>query len=89
MNKQEKGQSIKKSKKKKQESDILLDKKKKGLRNRETNIISFVFIGLFGLMMGYLVYFNVVEAPAIVNSPYNKRIDNQETKVTRGSKVRN
>ena len=35
-------------------------------------------------MMGYLVWFNVTEAPDIINSPYNKRVDNQETKVVRG-----
>lgn len=36
------------------------------------------------LMAGYLVYFNLMEAPSIVNNPYNKRIDNQEIKVVRG-----
>lgn len=74
----------KKSKKNKKhnESDVLT--KKKGLRNRETNIISFLFVGLFTLMLGYLVYFNIVLAPGIINNPYNKRIDNQETKVVRG-----
>lgn len=64
--------------------DILETKKNSGLRNRETNIISFVFAGLFLFMMGYLVWFNVTEAPDIINSPYNKRVDNQETKVVRG-----
>lgn len=73
----------KKNRKRRQESDVL-ENKDKSLRNRETNIISFVFVGLFGLMMGYLVYFNVVLAPDIINSPYNSRIDNQEAKVTRG-----
>ena len=74
----------KKRKSKKREADILETKKNSGLRNRETNIISFVFAGLFLFMMGYLVWFNVTEAPDIINSPYNKRVDNQETKVVRG-----
>lgn len=60
------------------------NKRNSGLRNRETNIISFVFAGMFLFMMGYLVWFNVTEAPEIINSPYNKRVDNQEMKVIRG-----
>lgn len=35
-------------------------------------------------MMGYLAYFNFVEADEVVKNPYNKMIDSQESKVTRG-----
>jgi cell division protein FtsI/penicillin-binding protein 2 len=73
-----------KKRKQKREADIVENKKDAALRNRETNIISFVFAGLFMLMMGYLIYFNVAVAPNVINNPYNKRIDNQETKVVRG-----
>jgi cell division protein FtsI/penicillin-binding protein 2 len=73
-----------KKRKQKHESDIVENKKDAMLRNRETNIISFAFAGLFMLMMVYLVYFNVAVAPNVINNPYNKRIDNQETKVVRG-----
>ncbi len=71
-------------KKKTKESDIL-ENKKKGLRNRETNVISFIFVALFLLMSGYLVYFNVFKASSIIDNPYNKRIDNLENKVVRGN----
>ena len=37
---------MKKQEKQKKESDILMSHKK-GLRNRETNVISFIFIGIF------------------------------------------
>lgn len=65
------------------ESDIL-ENREKDLRNKETNIISFVFVGLFFLMIGYLLYFNVTDAQTVINNPYNHRIDNQEKKVVRG-----
>lgn len=74
----------KQKKRKTKETDILESRKNSSLRNKETNIISFVFAGLFALMMGYLVYFNIAVAPDIINNPYNKRVDNQETKVIRG-----
>ena len=32
----------------------------------------------------YLCIFNVKDAGTIVNNPYNKRVDNQESKVVRG-----
>lgn len=35
-------------------------------------------------MAGYLVWFNIAQAPELINNPYNKRIDNQEKKVVRG-----
>lgn len=38
-------------------------------------------------LMGYLVYFNIVQAAEIVNSPYNARQDNFAERVVRGSIV--
>lgn len=67
----------------KKEQDIY-ENKRKGLRNHETNVISFLFVGLFLTMAVYLVYFNVAVAPNIVNNPYNKMIDTQQDKVVRG-----
>jgi cell division protein FtsI/penicillin-binding protein 2 len=75
---------MKRKEKKKKESDILMSHKK-GLRNRETNVISFLFIGLFLLMACYLVYFTVAKADSVVNNSYNKRIDALSEKVVRGS----
>lgn len=65
------------------QSDIV-DNEKKNLRNKETNIIAFFFVGLFLATIVYLCIFNVRDAGTIVNNPYNKRVDNQESKVVRG-----
>lgn len=70
-------------KSKKKEADIV-EKRERNIRNHETNIISFVFTGLFLLMIGYLIYFDVAKAGKIVDNSYNKRIDNLQTKVVRG-----
>lgn len=61
------------------------DMYEKKVRNKETNIISFIFVGLFLLLASYMVYFNVYEAKAVINNSYNKRIDNLSTKVVRGN----
>ena len=68
---------------KKKQTDIV-EGSKKGLRNRETNIISFVFVGLFAIMIVYLCVFNIRDAKTVINNPYNKRVDNQADKVVRG-----
>ncbi len=70
-------------KQKKHQNDIL-ENRQPGLRNRETNMVSFLFVALFMLMAGYLIWFSAVQAPHIINNPYNKRIDNQEKKIVRG-----
>ena len=72
MSKEEKSRRTgKKYKKPAKNNNDILERRNKELRNRETNIISFVFAGLFMLMIGYLVYFNYKLAPDIINSPYN------------------
>nr|WP_330392188.1 penicillin-binding transpeptidase domain-containing protein [Hespellia stercorisuis] len=38
-------------------------------------------------MMSYIVYFNVVTGPKIVNSPYNTRLDSQAERILRGNIV--
>ena len=47
---------------------------KKNLRNKETNVIAFFFVGLFLAAIVYLCVFNVKDAGTIVNNPYNKRV---------------
>ena len=69
--------------KKKRESDILWNKKK-GLRNYETNVISFLFMELFLAMAFYLVYFPVYKSDSVVNNSYNTRIDILSDQVVRG-----
>lgn len=59
-------------------------RKNKASRNRETNLISFMFIALFLFMCVYIVNFSLFKAGNIVNNPYNKLIDLMEAKVERG-----
>lgn len=46
--------------------------------------MTYLFVGLFLAMMGYLVYFNVVKSKDIINSPYNVRLDSMADRVVRG-----
>lgn len=66
------------------EADIVSDRSDRNLRNLETNVVTLLFVGIFVLMMVYLVYFSVIKAPDIIDNPYNKRVDNQDVKVVRG-----
>ncbi len=63
--------------------DVLYDEED-AYNNREMNVVSFLFIGMFAVMVAYLIYFKVAVAPDIIDNPYNKRVDNQEQKVVRG-----
>lgn len=46
--------------------------------------MTYAFVTLFIVMMGYLVYFNVVDGREIVRSPYNARQDSFADRVIRG-----
>lgn len=52
--------------------------------NKELSIVVYIFVGLFILLMGYFVFFNLVKSPSIINSSYNKRQDLFAKKVIRG-----
>lgn len=73
---------MEKKSKKKDKKDIL--NSKKGLRNKETNIISYCFMSIFAIIMVYLVIFNEFLAKDILNNPYNSLVDTQEDNVIRG-----
>lgn len=47
-------------------------------------MITYLFLGLFLLMMAYLVYFQVFRSEDFINSPYNKRQDTFGEHVVRG-----
>ena len=38
-------------------------------------MITYLFTGLFVLLIGYFVYFNGVLSPEVINNPYNSRQD--------------
>lgn len=59
-------------------------KKRKKQDNREFARITYAFVGLFLVLMGYLVYFNIVKSRSIINSPYNRRQDIFADRVVRG-----
>nr|WP_236354834.1 penicillin-binding transpeptidase domain-containing protein [Konateibacter massiliensis] len=59
-------------------------KRKKNSDNRELSVVVYIFVGLFILLMGYFVYYNVMISPTAINSSYNKRQDLFAKKVVRG-----
>ena len=58
--------------------------KQKKTSNKELVRLTYLFVGVFLAMMGYLVYFNVVQSKDIINSPYNVRLDSMADRVVRG-----
>ncbi len=53
-------------------------------KNREFAVITYLFVGMFILMMGYFVYFQVFRSEDFINSPYNTRQDTFAEHVIRG-----
>ena len=47
-------------------------------------MITYLFTGLFVLLIGYFVYFNGVLSPEVINNPYNSRQDAFANRVVRG-----
>lgn len=54
-------------------------------KNHELAVVTYMFIGLFTLMIGYFVYFETVLREDVINNPYNSRQDAFAEKVVRGS----
>lgn len=59
--------------------------KKKKVSNKEFASVTYFFVALFLVMMGYIVYFNAVKSKEIINSPYNVRLDSMADRVVRGN----
>lgn len=59
-------------------------KKVKKVNNKEFAIVTYFFVALFLVMMGYIVYFNAVRSKEIINSPYNVRLDSMADRIVRG-----
>lgn len=60
------------------------NEKNKKNNNKELAIVVYIFVGLFVFLMGYFVYFNVLESPNVINSSYNTRQDLFAKYVVRG-----
>lgn len=60
------------------------ERREKETSNREFAKVTYLFVAIFLAMMGYLIYFNVVQSKEIINSPYNVRLDSMADRVVRG-----
>lgn len=60
-------------------------KQEKRVNSREYSNIMLIFTGMFVLMIGYLVFFQVAKSRDTINNPYNARLDTFENRVIRGS----
>lgn len=58
--------------------------KKKRARNKEFARVTYLFVILFLVMMGYIVHFNLVKSEEFVRSPYNQRQNYLAERVVRG-----
>ena len=59
-------------------------KKRRKLRNKEFASVTYFFVSVFLVMMGYIVYFHAVKSKDMINSPYNVRLDSMSDRVVRG-----
>ena len=60
-------------------------KSKERVQNKEFARVTYFFVILFIALMAYLVYFTVVRAGTVVNSPYNQRQDAFAERGVRGN----
>ena len=58
--------------------------KKKRATNKEFARVTYVFVGLFLIMMGYIAYFNVVKSREIIRNSHHARLDSLADRVVRG-----
>lgn len=62
-------------------------RKKRRSQNPEILAVTYVFTGLFVLLIGYFVYFNVFVSKDVINSAYNVRISAFAETIVRGDIV--
>ncbi len=48
-------------------------------------MITYLFLGLFVLMIGYFIYFEAILSPDVINNPYNARLDAFAERIIRGN----
>ena len=53
--------------------------------NREMAVVTYLFMILFLIMAGYIVYFVVHDSDKVLNNPQNKRQELLAKRVTKGS----
>ena len=62
-----------------------MSKNKKNKANNEIMKVTFIFVGLFFVVMAYFLNFQIFESRDAINNTYNKRQDTFTKKVVRGS----
>ena len=65
-----------------QEQEVVIRKRKRV--NREISLITYIFVGLFVLLIGNYVRFMFVESGDVINSSYNKRQELLAETIERG-----
>ncbi len=53
-------------------------------RNKEFARVTYLFVTLFLVMMGYIVYFQMIKSREFIRSSYNQRLDSMADRVVRG-----
>ncbi len=53
-------------------------------KNREFAVITYLFVGLFLILIGYFAYFQIYKSEDFINSPYNTRQETFAEHVVRG-----
>ena len=49
--------------------------------NKEFARVTYIFVALFLVLMGYIIYFNLEKSQDIINSSYNPRLDSMADRV--------
>ena len=76
--------SRKKTQRKRLRKQEYLREKKKRAVNKEFASVTYAFVCLFLLLMGYIGYFTAMTSQEIIKSPYNPRLDSMADRVIRG-----
>ncbi|MDF2951014.1 MAG: hypothetical protein K0S18_597 [Anaerocolumna sp.] len=53
--------------------------------NKDIMKITYIFVGLFAILLGYFTYFIFVDSEEVINNAYNKRQDLLTEQIVRGS----
>lgn len=67
-----------KARKRLRKQEYLREKKKRAV-NKEFASVTYAFVCLFLLLMGYIGYFTAMTSQEIIKSPYNPRLDSMAT----------
>lgn len=68
----------------KKSQDSGRSRNKERVQNKEFARVTYFFVALFIALMVYLVYFTIIKAKLVVNSPYNQRQEIYASSVIRG-----